>query len=449
MYQIYAILASSAVFACYGLAMPWLSAGLLGRERGGRLTLAYFLYFLLLQWAVNLFIMFTQWDPQGLWYSLGVFSAHALVLGLMLWRMLRVPAAEAFSAALLSNFVIFTCGSVVERLMIGWFPDLENIYLIGLVYSLAPHLFMLLLSRLAVLLLHRSGFHRYFAHLFERRWSAALTLAVSFLLMGIWPVVDTLYPDAEASFGYVSFFFGLVLAALFGLQFLAMYAASQDKIRAQEELIAQQQAHMALLEQLQQEVRAFRHDFTNLFSGLTLQAQAGDLAAVQDFLRQTSRYFDEKLGSEIQQMDSLNNIRLYPLRSLIGTKLAAMRRERISASLEVLRPVTGTQSMGTEDLLRALGILLDNAIEGAASEDGQVRLVLLQEGRGLYIAVANNFDTPPDLTALAQKGYTTKGSGHGTGLTSYRRILARYPGCLTRSYLRDGFFVQELRMSAV
>lgn len=100
------------------------------------------------------------------------------------------------------------------------------------------------------------------------------------------------------------------MVGVIALQFAAMYTAGQDKIKTQEETILQQQAHMALLEELQQEIRAFRHDFTNLFSGLTLQAQEGDLVGIQDFMKRTSSYFDEKLGAEIAQMDGLNKIQL-------------------------------------------------------------------------------------------------------------------------------------------
>lgn len=228
-----------------------------------------------------------------------------------------------------------------------------------------------------------------------------------------------------------------------------MYTAGQDRIKAQEETILQQQAHMALLEELQQEIRAFRHDVTNLFSGLTLQAQEGDLAGIQEFMKRTSGYFDEKLGNEIAQMDGLSNIELYPLRSLLTSKLAKMRQQRIKGVLEVLRPVSRDQAMDADDLLRAVGILLDNAIEAAAKRDGLVRVVLLQEENQLYLAIANNYDVAPDMAALARKGYTTKGSGHGTGLSSYRRIVARCRGCAMRTYLKDGMFVQELHIPTI
>ena len=125
-----------------------------------------------------------------------------------------------------------------------------------------------------------------------------------------------------------------------------------------------------------------------------------------------------------------------------------MRQRRIQGTLEALAPVERALAMDTDDLLRALGILLDNAIEAVPAGRGQVRVVLLQEEKGLYLAVANNYDQAPDLAALTRKGYTTKGRGHGTGLTSYRRILARCRGCTARTYLKDGLFVQELHIPA-
>lgn len=107
------------------------------------------------------------------------------------------------------------------------------------------------------------------------------------------------------------------------------------------------------------------------------------------------------------------------------------------------------QMIETEDLLRALGILLDNAIESSSEKGGVVRVILLQEEKELYLAVANNYDTAPDLSALTRKGYTTKGGGHGTGLSSYRKILSGYRGCVSRTYLKDEMFVQELHIPAV
>lgn len=102
--------------------------------------------------------------------------------------------------------------------------------------------------------------------------------------------------------------------------------------------------------------------------------------------------------------------------------------------------------MPVEDLLRCQGILLDNAIEAAAKNDGKIRVILLQDMEELFIAVANNYDEKPNLGALAKSGYSTKGKGRGTGLSSYRRMVSRCADCVWRTYLKDEFLVQELRI---
>ena len=390
------------IMGMMALALYILTAGILGRKLHWKSLGLFFVCGEVFQWAAMLLyllyaVITGQEDLPSAVFDTACYLLMALVLGIMMSKIHRLPLLHTFTAAILK----------------------------------------------------RSGFYRYFAAMFRGRARGLLTLVVCLALTLIMPLQQLLFPDLTPDASYATFFFALIVAGVFLLQFAAMYAAGQDRIRAQEETILQQQAHMALLEELQQEIRAFRHDFTNLFSGLTLQAQEGDLAGIQDFMRRTSSYFDEKLGSEIAQMDGLNNIEIYPLRSLLATKLARMRQMRIKGVLETMKPVNGQLGMDTDDLLRALGILLDNAIEAVPREEGQVRVVLLKEEKELYLAVANNYEKAPDLSSLTKKGYTTKGSGHGTGLASYRRIVARCRGCAARTCLKDGMFIQELHIPAV
>lgn len=381
--------------------------------------------------------------------DIACYTPTALVLGLLLTRALHIPLIQTVTAAVLGTFIANTANSLMQQIVEEYAPLFDRQHFLVFVRMYIPYTLTLVIACLVSFILHRSEFYRYFSALFRSKMRTLLTFLVCYGLMCTMPLLQVVAPDTTPDAGYTTFFSALIVVGLFLIQFAAMYASGQDKIRAQEETILQQQAHMALLEELQQEIRAFRHDFTNLFSGLTLQAQEGDLAGIQDFMRRTSSYFDEKLGSEIAQMDGLNNIGLYPLRSLLTTKLAKMRQMHMQGVLEVLNPVRSQQGMDTDDLLRVLGILLDNAIEAAPAQDGKVRVVLLQEEKELYLAVANNYGKTPDLAALTRKGYTTKGDGHGTGLSSYRRIIARCRGCASRTYLKDGMFVQELHIPAV
>lgn len=440
------------VFILIGLAMFWLSVGIVGKKARIRPIViyavcsgvSYLLSMFLSMWLFGENTVFA--DYFNVLYSLICYTIEALALGMVIWKCYDIPLVQGVTASMLSHFIIYTANNVVEQAASTYSPLFDRKYFYTFITIVIPKLWAFFIAFAAAYVLRKSGFYRYFGSLFTNRIRTVLLMAVSFLLMFFWEIIDYFYPNAEPNALYAVFFFSLITVVLLWVQFMAMYTAGQEKIQIQEETISQQRAHMELLEELQQEIRAFRHDVTNLFSGLTLQAQEGDLDGIQEFMRKTSSYFDEKLGSEIKQMDCLNNIRIYPIRSLLTTKLAAMRQRHMQGILEVLYPVRESQMMETADMLRGLGILIDNAMEAVPEKDGQIRLVMLQEERELYIAVANNYEDEPDLNALSEKGYTTKGSGHGTGLSSYRKILSRYPGFVSRTYLKDGFFVQELRM---
>lgn len=440
-------------FFCLGLGIWFLTCGISGKRLRAVPSFVYSVSYLALNGlvlagllAVMIFFPSMEEFMTGIFYDIVVNVLFVVAAALVLRRFYGTAFLQGLAAGFLANFTVYTVQSVLSKATSAYSPIFGGKYLYTFITIYIPYMSGLLAAAIVVPILKKSGFYKYFSHLFSKKAWTASTVAVSFGLMCVWPVLNWLYPDTEPGAAYGVFFLTLIVIALFGVQFMAMYAAGQDKIRAQEETIAQQKAHMELLEELQQEIRAFRHDFTNLFSGLTLQAQEGDLEGIQDFMRKTSSYFDEKLGQEIQQMDGLNNIGHYPVRSLLAAKLADMRRRRIHSALEVMAPVKEKQSMEAEDLLRGLGILIDNAMEAVSEKEGKVRIVLLQEDNELYIAVANNYDNAPDLSAISRKGYTTKGEGRGTGLTSYRRIVSRCKGCVTRTYLKDGFFVQELRL---
>ena len=309
----------SSAAGFFPLSVWLLSTAVLGKKLKAASCLVYCILGLAVSWLDMLAGVLTGYlesstPAQTLILDLAMLAAYALTAGIFLARLYHLPFIQALTAAMLGNFAAYTSGAAADAVAWTYTPLFDGRYLLVLTTIYLPYTLMLLIVLLFSLLLRRSEFHRYFTALFETKKRTVLTLIVSSFLL-------------------------LIAAALFCIQFLAMYVSGQDRLRAQEEVLAQQRAHMALLEELQQEVRAFRHDFSNLLSGLTLQAQEGDLDGIRDFMKKTGNYFDEKLGSEIRQLDSLNNIRPYPIRSLISSKLAHMRHEQIHAILEVQYPL--------------------------------------------------------------------------------------------------------------
>ena len=229
---------------------------------------------------------------------------------------------------------------------------------------------------------------------------------------------------------------------------LVIYSAQQldaaRKMEVQRDVIAQQQLYERDLEAIQREVRAFRHDYKNLLAGLSEQAGKGELDELRASLSQLDVGFDQHIGEKIRASVHLSNVRVPQVRSLLLSKLAAMREKKIDCRLEALYPV---ERVGIDpwDLTRCLGILLDNAAEAALeTETPWVEIVLLSQKDRLSLRVSNPYNGTIDPDRIWAEGFSTKGERRGLGLPSYQRILKDYPHTVASTSWANGVFVQEL-----
>ncbi len=98
------------------------------------------------------------------------------------------------------------------------------------------------------------------------------------------------------------------------------------------------------------------------------------------------------------------------------------------------------------DLCVIFGNLLDNAIEAVEQLEPERRIIEIQfkyQGGALYLLFANPCDSNMDFDENMQ---TTKPEreNHGLGLKSVRRSVARYPGSLSRFYIKDNWFYADI-----
>ena len=229
---------------------------------------------------------------------------------------------------------------------------------------------------------------------------------------------------------------------------LVIYSAQQldaaRKMEVQRDVIAQQQLYERDLEAIQREVRAFRHDYKNLLAGLSEQAGKGELDELRASLSQLDAGFDQHIGERIQASVHLGNVRVPQVRSLLLSKLAAMREKKIDCRLEALYPVERI-GMDPWDFTRCLGILLDNAAEAALeAETPWVEIVLLSQKDRLSLRVSNPYNGTIDPDRIWAEGFSTKGERRGLGLPSYQRILKDYLQAAASTSWANGVFIQEL-----
>ena len=306
------VLCVAILCICWSVGLYFLTARILGREFNRRICLLYGLAFYAIQLPMNLLVFYEVITYHQLWWDVGLLSVQLLVFVAFMYHACRERPSKTFAAAALSHFVLYTCQYVFEHTAYRVIPPPEEMafFAYNLRYSILPHGLMLLAAVLTAYVLGRVRFSEYFSYLFTSPGKSALTLAACLLLMNSYALLTWFYPASMDSQAFAAGALAAILLALFLLQFVSMFALSRETLRTQEETIRQQKAHLRLLEELQEELRSFRHDFQNLLSGAALQAREGDLEGIRAFLQSTAGYFDQKLGNEIRQMSVLDKVKL-------------------------------------------------------------------------------------------------------------------------------------------
>lgn len=213
----------------------------------------------------------------------------------------------------------------------------------------------------------------------------------------------------------------------------------------QKNMIAQQNAYIHSLEDIQKEIRTYRHDFKNLMSGMYLDVREGRTDAVETYIQTILHEFDTTLDAKIQLANQMVNIEIVELKSLLLTKLSKMHTLGIPCRIEVLYPVKRC-SVKLSDLLRCIGILMDNAMEAAFDESGDVDVMITAQGGEIIFLISNSLSSAPNLSDIWKKGYSTKGDHRGIGLYSYQQITNSYKNVSCSSSFMNGRFYQELRI---
>ena len=334
---------------------------------------------------------------------------------------------------------------------------IADLYNYGIVYNLSveserrTYLFWLLGIYPACLLLcglviHKSGMGRTY-----RQWLEQDKIHKGILcLLMLYPVLDHLLEEKFFEQGLVGTHLVIPLSLLLMIHLIFVYVGrdrqQKQYIMAQQTSLQQQTIYIEKLEQMQEELRRFRHDFKNMMTGMYLQAQEGDLAAIQTFIQDMTGDFDRQVGSQIRLMNQLGNVRMMEVKSLLLDKLTRMQEEKIACELEVLHPFETTRMRST-DLCRCLGILIDNAMDEVQGHaDGQIHLMISCQNGCTTFRVKNTLYGTAEPKRLGIAGYTTKGAGHGIGLESYRKILEKYDFVFPFTAIQEGCFIQELKI---
>lgn len=147
-------------------------------------------------------------------------------------------------------------------------------------------------------------------------------------------------------------------------------------------------------------------------------------------IKYIDKLIDNKIKDNVQIMKKTAKIPEGGLRATIYSKLCLMDKLNIKYKLNISRDVRTTDLINLdEDLVlkicKILGVFLDNAIEAVKSlKEKSIIVEIYTIDNNLCIDITNNFKGNLDLNKISNIKYTTKGEGHGYGLTLVENILS-------------------------
>lgn len=207
----------------------------------------------------------------------------------------------------------------------------------------------------------------------------------------------------------------------------------------------QMEQYMDKIQDLYAELKGFRHDFGNIITSLNLAIEERDLEDIKRIKRDVLEECYGELQKEEYTGFDLGNIRDSALRSILSRGWIYAEKLGVKLTFET-GEVIEKLPMRLLDLVRTVGILVNNAIEAANSSlEKEVHIAVFNMPNGVHLIVQNSIaDQPIDWNKLFDKGFSTKGDWRGMGLGIVKDIVEGYSSVFLETELINGKFTQTL-----
>ena len=141
------------------------------------------------------------------------------------------------------------------------------------------------------------------------------------------------------------------------------------------------------------------------------------------------------------------------LRGLMYSKVLQMENLKIDYTIEISNEVRTVDLINNIDdstmldICKVIGVYLDNSIQAVKDLDERyINIEMYLEENQLVIAISNNYVGLIEIDKIDDKGYTSKGEGHGYGLTLAKEIIDNNKKLLNEKRISKDVFTQILKI---
>lgn len=259
-----------------------------------------------------------------------------------------------------------------------------------------------------------------------------------------------------ASQVYVTYFYSTILPLYIALltivgliiyTFISIYSIiNVSKLETTSINLEEAQLYNKTLQMLQDNTRAFRHDFSNIVQGMAGFIDKNDMEGLKKYYSQLLEDIQHTNNLTTLSPEVVNNPAIY---NVLATKYHKADQLGIKINLEAFLNMNDLH-IKIYEFTRVLGILMDNAIEAAKECDEKVINVIFRKDsrRHMQLLIIENTYTNKDVNTdkIFEKGYSTKKGNTGLGLWEVRQILKKNNNLNLFTTKNDEFFTQQFEI---
>ncbi|EGE9351495.1 GHKL domain-containing protein, partial [Listeria monocytogenes] len=177
------------------------------------------------------------------------------------------------------------------------------------------------------------------------------------------------------------------------------------------------------LEVSQQELRKFKHDYKNLLLSLKELTFENSQETFKKGIRTLEEYSEDYLNSINWQYSDMENLGNLYIKSLFISKIYKIQEAGIDFHFECKYFVEEVP-IHVFDLIRMLGISLDNAIEAAIkAEEPKIHVAVIKEKEQLVFIIQNSsVKITESISKLMSVGFSMKEGHLGLGLSNIQEM---------------------------
>lgn len=285
----------------------------------------------------------------------------------------------------------------------------------------------------------------------KKKQKISFLILMEVILCGLAFVFNVVFGNYVGYSTPVLFFNGILFLLFFlstGIIIWQLYRTMQEDYElsariAQAENLSE---YASRLEDLYQEIRGFKHDYMNILSSTYSYLEEERFDELKQYYEGILLPEGRKLALDDDYIGKLSNMKIMELKGLLYTKVLKAVDSKLHITVDIPEPVA-VINMDMPDLVRILGILLDNAIEAALpASRKELSIGILCDEKQDYIRITNSSLPITNIAELFKEGYSEKDGHLGIGLHEVEALLNKHPNALLNTEYKDGSFSQLLQL---